>query len=380
MRGRATRPTPGQGGGAAGPGVWGTRLGPLRRRTGLLLAVVGVPALTAALVPFRDQLPTAMTLIVYLLVVVVVAATGGLLPALVGSVLGVVLANWFLTPPYNTLAVARTESVVELVVFVLAGGAVSVVVELGARSRVAAAAEQARADDLAAVDRVRAALLAAVGHDLRTPLAATKAAVSSLRQDDVPWSDADRAELLATVEESTDRLTALVDNLLDLSRLQAGALSVDIEPVVAQEAVARALTATAAAVPVADDVPEDLPLVDADPGLLERVLVNLVDNAARFSPDGSAVAVTARESDGHVEVSVVDHGPGVAEERWPRLFVPFQREGDRAHGGVGLGLAIARGFTEAMGGTLTPSRTPGGGLTMTVRLRRSRRRAAEQAL
>jgi K+-sensing histidine kinase KdpD len=229
------------------------------------------------------------------------------------------------------------------------------------------AGEAAQARQLAEIDRLRAALLAAVGHDLRTPLAGIKAAVSSLRQHDVTWSQAEENELLETIEESADRLDELIANLLAMSRLQAGALSVDVRPVVLQEVVAKALVGVPVDVVVLD-VPDDLPLVLADPGLLERVIANLVDNARRFSPSGVPVRVTAWADD-FAYLRVADSGPGVPDADWDRMFTPFQRLGDqRSETGVGLGLAIARGFSEATGGSLVPSSTPGGGLTMTVQL------------
>jgi K+-sensing histidine kinase KdpD len=230
------------------------------------------------------------------------------------------------------------------------------------------AGEAAHARELAEIDRLRAALLAAVGHDLRTPLAGIKAAVSSLRQSDVTWTPIEQEEFLATIEESADRLDDLIANLLAMSRLQAGALSVALQPVALDEVAARTLLGLHGS-EVVVDVPDDLPLVVADPGLLERVVANLLANARRFSPPDTPVRVEADRVDGKVRLRVVDAGPGVPEAEWERMFAPFQRLGDRSTGGgVGLGLAIARGFTDAMGGTLTPSKTPGGGLTMTVTL------------
>jgi len=233
------------------------------------------------------------------------------------------------------------------------------------------AQDAARAYELAEIDRLRSALLAAVGHDLRTPLAGVKAAVSSLRQDDIEWAPAERDELLATIEESADQLDDLVSNLLAMSRLQAGVLSVALSAVPLDEVVARALLA-AHVVDVEVDVPDDLPLVRADAGLLERVVANLVVNARRFAVD-EPVTVRARQNGDNVTLQVVDDGPGVAPEDHVRMFAPFQRLGDTSSGtGVGLGLAIARGFTESMGGTLAPSAAKGGGLVMTVTLAVSR--------
>ncbi|GIH13850.1 ATP-binding protein [Rugosimonospora africana] len=233
-------------------------------------------------------------------------------------------------------------------------------------------AEQAgRAAQLAEVDKLRTAILAAVGHDLRTPLASIKAAASSLRAGDVSFSAQDRDELLETVEESADRLDDLVENLLAMSRLQAGVLSVQSRPVALDEVVARALlhTPPGAALDVA--IGDDLPLVSADPGLLERVVANLVSNSVTAS-SGAAVTLRATTTSSTVDFAVVDHGPGVPAADRDRIFAPFQRLDDRrADGGLGLGLAIARGFTEAMGGSLHPTQTPGGGLTMTVTLPRA---------
>ncbi|GIG41243.1 ATP-binding protein [Cellulomonas phragmiteti] len=351
---------------------------PTRRWTGLGLVVVGLPLTTAALLTVRGQVALGSVLLVHLLVVVVVSAVGGLLPGLVAAAASVTLANWYFTPPFHTLAVERQDVLIELVVFAAAAVVVAATVELAARDRLryrhALDVQEARTRELAAQDRTRAALLASVGHDLRTPLASTKAAVSSLRQRDVTWPEPARAQLLATIEESTDRLTRLVANLLDMTRLRSDAVTAQVRPVALDEVVSRAVLhehRSSVDVLVADD----LPLVLADPGLLERVVENLVENAVRFSPPGTRVEVRADlHEDGSggsptVALHVVDHGPGIAPERRAEVFVAFQRLDDRDAGShVGLGLAIAQGFTEAMGARLTPSTTPGGGLTMTVLL------------
>jgi two-component system sensor histidine kinase KdpD len=252
------------------------------------------------------------------------------------------------------------------------------------------AAEAGRARRLAESDRVRTALLAAVSHDLRNPLASIKAGVGTLRQTDVEWHPADRAELLAVIEESADRLDALIANLLDMTRLQTGTVAALPRPVGLGEIVCRAL----ASVPegrVECDVPETLAHVEVDPGLLERAVANVVENAVRHSP--APVLVIASEEvfadprpggggrgrPDRVELRVVDRGPGVPESDKEEMFVPFHRLGDigrdrtgdgpgERRTGVGLGLAVARGFTEAVGGTLTAEDTPGGGLTMVFAL------------
>ncbi|GAA3096328.1 hypothetical protein GCM10010530_21490 [Kribbella aluminosa] len=440
--------------------------------TGLGLVVGCLPALTLVLVPVRDSLALESILLLYLLLVVLIAVTGGILPGVVAALGSVLLANFFFTAPYHTFAVEQRDSIIALVVFVIVAVTVSVTVDLATSRRIAAArsrseaevlsritsepmtgdalgavldevrdtfgmvsvallgrrgetdqvlalagpplrgspvisvpardglrlvaegpelfaedrkllsrlagaaarawedrqlaGQAAQARQLAEVDKLRSALLAAVGHDLRTPLSGIKAAVSSLRQSDVDWSPEEQRELLETIEESADRLDDLIANLLAMSRLQAGALSVDRRPLVLDEIVGKALVGMPRDAVVVD-VPDDLPLVLADAGLLERVIANLVDNARRYSTD--AVRVGASNDGDAVRVTVVDTGPGVPAEDFARMFTPFQRLGDNpADGGVGLGLAIARGFTEAMSGALTPSPTSGGGLTMTVTL------------
>ena len=461
------------------PGVL-PRLGqglPSRRRwSGLLLAALALPALTGGLVAVRGDLGLDSVLLLYLLAVVVISVVGGLAAGVTAALLSFLLANFFLTPPYSTLAVEDRDSIIALLVFLVVAVTVSALVDVAARSRVEAARSEAeaamlgrvaaeplagrsvedvlsdvadtfgldtvllverrdgseavlasmgpglngpgtvavdagagrflvgggrelfaedrrllgslahaasraldtqamakeasQARELAEVDRLRAALLAAVGHDLRTPLAAVKAAVTTLRQPDVDLGDADRDALLATVEDSADRLADLVANLLDLSRLQAGALRLELLPVPVDEVVARALLERQLGA-VHNDVADDLPLVLADAGLLERVVANLADNAHRHAA-GSAIEISAEVTKSTVVISVIDHGAGIDESDWDRVFVPFQRLDDRrTDSGVGLGLAIARGFTDAMGGSLHPARTSGGGLTMIVTLPRA---------
>jgi K+-sensing histidine kinase KdpD len=434
---------------------------PLRRQVlGGLLAVAGLPLVTAVLVAERSRLSYATPVLLVLTVVVAVALVGGLRPAAPAALAGGLALNYWFTPPLHKLTVDRPQDLLVLGVYLAVAVAVSGVVDLAARrtAEAARAAAEAEAlssvagatlaeqetlpallerirtvfaahevslvDDLGvalarvgaaedgdveqdlpagparlvvrgpelfaedrrvlvafagaaatalegrrlaqqaasaeAVDRLRTALLAAVGHDLRTPLAAVKAAVTSLRADDVTWSAEESEELLATIEEGADRLESLVSNLLDASRLQAGALSVTLAPVGLDEVCARAVAGLAGRERVVLDVPESLAPVMADAGLLERVLANLVENALRHDP--GVVTVVAEPGC----VRVVDHGAGLRDPE--AAFAPFQRLGDRTSGGVGLGLAVARGFAEAMGGTITPETTEGGGLTMAVRL------------
>ncbi|WP_370025915.1 DUF4118 domain-containing protein [Planotetraspora sp. GP83] len=472
-----------------------------RRATGWAVAVAGVPALTAALIPFRDMLTLPSQILLFLLMVVGVALIGGMWPAITAAVGGSLLLNYYFTPPIHTLTISDPENLFALVVFILVAAAVSAIVDVAARrtreasragtdaevlstlaghvlrgeaalpsllarlretfglasvtlleragepgpddqsepeawrivgtsggppstcpgaadtdvvidddlvlaargrlldasdrrvleafaaeaavalrhERLAEEAQQAR--PLAAADKMRTALLAAVSHDLRTPLASAKAAVESLRSADVVWSDEDREELLATADESLTRLDRLVANLLDMSRLQAGVLGLSLQPVALDEVVPRAIDDLGPlSGGVRADSPAELPEVVADPALLERVLVNLMSNAVRYNPPGEKVLITASSHGDQVEVRVVDRGPGIPREAHDRVFMPFQRLGDRDnHTGVGLGLALSRGLAEAMGGTLTPDDTPGGGLTMILTLPISSRAQAVQA-
>jgi two-component system, OmpR family, sensor histidine kinase KdpD len=250
--------------------------------------------------------------------------------------------------------------------------------------RVMGEAEQARRE--AEAIKLRTALLSAVGHDLRTPLTSIRAAADSLRTPDIELSTRDQDELLATIDESTNRLTGLIDNLLDSSRLSAGAVQPQIRPVGYDEVVARALSNMDESHRIAVDVPENLPHVLADPGLLERVVANVVDNAfrhgvlptprpvdvdgdGRISEDEPVVAIRGSSYADQVELRIVDHGKGAPKRAIESVFTPFQRKGDRdTTTGVGLGLSVARGFIEAMDGTIRPEETPGGGLTVVISL------------
>jgi len=227
-----------------------------------------------------------------------------------------------------------------------------------------------QAAQVAEADRGRAALLATVSHDLRAPLAAAKAAVSGLRADDARLTADDRADLLAATEESLDRLAHLAANLLDVSRLQAGARAVFPRPAHVGEVVAAALEALGPQPkPVLADIPSGLPEVIADPAITERVIVNLAGNALRYSPATAPPLLTARTAGNRVELRMVDHGPGIPAADRKRVFQPFCRLGTPGDStGVGLGLAVARGLAETMGGTLEAEDTPGGGLTMVLTL------------
>jgi two-component system sensor histidine kinase KdpD len=238
------------------------------------------------------------------------------------------------------------------------------------------AKEAAEAKRHAETTELRTALLSAVGHDLRTPLTSIKAAVGSLRAPDLSLSPSDTAELLADIEDSADRLSGIIDNLLDSSRLATGAVRPKLRAVTYDEVVARALAGMDGRSAIALDVDESLPPVLADAGLLERVVANVVDNALRHGSPGltravppaePAIAVRASAHEDRVELRVVDHGRGLHRGAADAVFAPFQRLGD-TKSGIGLGMSVVKGFMDAMGGMIRTEDTPGGGLTVVLSL------------
>jgi two-component system sensor histidine kinase KdpD len=456
-----------------------------RRLLAWVLAIVAPPLLTLLLANVRETLTLPSDLLMFLLVVVVVAALGGFAPAFVCAITGFLLANWFFTPPFYELTIAQGENLVALVTFLLVGGVVSVLVATASRRTVEAAQARAEAETLAALsgtiaasddplpqlvgqlraafeadgvavlgnasgegggegvwhvlasagdsvpghpdesdvvvplhgaellvlrgkhlgdddrevlrafagqvalavqqrelkadadravglaeaNELRTALLAAVSHDLRTPLSSIKASVSSLLQRDVDFTPTATRELLETIDEGADRLNHLIGNLLDMSRLQTGAVQLVMRDVGLDEVVPAALAGLMYAERVSVDVPETLPRVRADAALLERAIANVVENAIAWSPPDVPVRVEACVAQARVDLHVVDRGPGIPPGQREDVFRPFQRLGDRSNGsGVGLGLAVARGFVEAMGGEVIVDDTPGGGVTMVVSL------------
>lgn len=336
-----------------------------RRAGGWVLAVAAPGALTLALVQVRDDIDIASVLLLFLITVLAASAVGGLGPALAAAVLGFLLINWFFTPPFHTLQIEHLDNVLALAVFLLVGGVVSWYgAAVGHRS-----AEAARAQ---AGTELRNALLAAVSHDLRTPLASIKASVTSLLAEDVEWPPDEARQFSETIDRETDRLSSLVANLLDMTRLSTGALPVRQVEVGVDELVLAAVTSLgdrAYATHLRIDVDEELPSVRTDPSLVERAIANVVDNALAWSPPEQFVLVTATERDGTVQLRVVDHGPGIAPAERAQVFLPFQRRGDRSNGpGVGLGLAVARGLLDAVGGRVAVEDTDGGGTTMVITL------------
>jgi K+-sensing histidine kinase KdpD len=358
---------------------------------GWVVTLAGLAVATAGLLPFRSDITVATAALVLVVPVALGVAVGGFSAVPVGVAAGFLTFDFFFIPPYSTFYVTEWEDWISLVVYAMVGCTVGgVVAQLGRAQREAEArraeaqllwAERARLVEesnrlqlLEEVDRLRAALIGSVSHDLRTPLASIKASISDLADPGLLLSDDDRATLLRTTEEETDRLTRLVTNLLDMSRIQAGALVPHTSATPLDEligAVAGRLAPMLGEGRLAVEIADGLPLADVDYLLVEQVLSNLLENAARYTPPGTAVTVRATAAGGdEVEVAVVDHGPGVAEEQRERIFDQFYRLRAEGQGpvGTGMGLAIVKGIAEAHGGRIWVEATPGGGATFVLRL------------
>ena len=452
-----------------------------RRQLAWVLTVLGLPLLVAITLPFRSSIALTTELLLFLTLVLIVAAIGGRVVAAVAAVVASLLVNWFFVEPYYTLTIAEPEHVVSLAVFVGVAITVGSLVDTAARrayesqrARVEATAlarsaatlaadpealprlveqirvtfaldrvrltpddgqhdaydtstdplagepistisvgdslgpqsgyrlelygrpltgddqrvvraladqlavaiershlgrEAAEAEALAQIDAVRTALLRAVSHDLRTPLASIKAMVSGLLDADVQWRPEQVRDALVTVDEEADRLNRLVGNLLDASRLQIGALAVNIQTVDMAETIAATLSSIGASADrVEVEVPDGLPGAYGDSALLERSLHNVVTNALRHGGE-SSVRLTVGVVGHEVHVCTIDRGPGIAKDLRSKVMAPFQQLGDdRSADGVGLGMSIAQGFVQAMHGRLELDDTPGGGLTVIIAL------------
>lgn len=340
---------------------------PRRRIAGWVVAGGGLAVLTALFHwPAADSdLSTIMLL--YLSVTVAAATVGGFGPGLATAVASVAIVTFAFTHPRGSGAVEDPRVTVALVVFVAIGTTVSVLVDLTARR----AAQAAQAESAVRVNEVRGALLSALSHDLRTPLATIKAWATGLQATDVAFDEAQRAEALAAIVAECDRLAGIVGNLLDASRVRAGAVPLQLTELALDDLVPGALAGLDLRdAAVAVDVPHDLPTVWADAALVERVLTNLLTNAVRHSPPAATVRLRAAAAGDVVAVQVVDRGPGIAATDAESVFAPFQRLGDGAQAGegLGLGLSVARGLARAMGGDVTIADTPGGGVTATLEL------------
>jgi two-component system sensor histidine kinase KdpD len=344
------------------------------------LALVAVFALV--LVPFRARTSTATDALALVVPVVLAAWVGGRIPALVTAAGAAMTLEVFFLPPFNTFKLDLLEDAVALAVFAVVAFAVGTLVALESDRRIAAERHADELDVLYAqqrdlkeqqqqlaaekqalelVDDYRAALLRSVSHDLRTPLVTIRAVTSDLRAGAV-YDDQVRDELLDLVGDEADRLDRLVANLLSLSRIEAGSLAPELQAVPLDEMFTsrvRKLNRVLRDAHVQVDVPFTLPLAEADYTLIDQVITNLLDNAARHSPEGGVIRVRARERDGMIEVAVVDQGPGVSPKDEATIFEPFSRGQGSTSSGVGL--AICRAIVEAHGGTIGVEQANGGG-------------------
>lgn len=359
---------------------------------GVVGGVVSTLVVVAGLVSFRSDVSRAVPALLLVVPVLVAGAIGGVVAASVTAVAGALAFNLAFIPPYGRLQIDQIEDWVALGVFLAVAATVGWLVvaeadrrraaeqreadlrELNARLQEMASREEAlraeasRAAVLTEIDAQRAALLRSVSHDLRTPLAAIRAAASDLRGG-TTFDDATRAELLDLIGDESERLDRLVANLLSLSRIEAGALRPERQAVALDELVAetvRRLSRLFRQVRLQVEIPPELPLVDADYSQLDQLVTNLLENASRYAPAGSTVRITASGGGASVELRVADEGIGVPDHERERIFEPFRRgEGSRSSG---IGLATCRAIVDAHGGSIAVERTPGGGATFVVTL------------
>ena len=330
----------------------------------LAVCAVAVAAVTGAVFALKQVAPVLSLAVLYLFAVLPVAVFYGLGYALGVSIASMLVFNFFFLPPLHTLALSDSGDWVALAVFVVTSVVVSELAT-SARRRSIAAAE---ADSLRRSDAAKTAVLHAVSHDLRSPLTAIRVAVGGLESGSLALDVGDRASLLETIRLETARLERLVANLLDLSRLEAGAAPAHPELWPVDELVSRSLDSLGAdASRVQVTLDREAPLVHVDAAQLERVLVNVLENALRFSSPADPVELMVSSTGDDVLVAISDHGPGLEPESADRIFEPFEH-GRPGVGGTGLGLAIARGFAEANGCRIWAEPRPGSGASFTLAL------------
>ena len=339
---------------------------------GLLASLGAVVFVTAAIAVLKPYVPVLSLGVLYVFAVLPVAVFWGIALATLVSIASMLAFNWFFLPPTHTFQLSDSANWLALAVYLLTAVVVSALAatarrraelaELREREAAALAEEVLEAEALRRSDAIKTAVLHSVSHDLRSPLTAIVAAASSLANPELRLAGVDRAELVSTIRSEADRLDRVVGNLLDLSRLQSGVAAPHPEIWLAEELVGRAVEQLGArADRIAADVDADAAPVRVDAVQIERVLVNLLDNALKFSPPESPVHVRAEERDGELLLHVVDQGPGIAAGERETVFEPFRRGAGADVRGAGLGLAIARGFSEANGARVWVEDDPWGG-------------------
>lgn len=317
---------------------------------------VVLPSCATLLAVLPVDVSTATAALAYVLAVTASAAVGGLAAGLAASVLSFLALNFFFTPPFHTFVVTKPEDLIALVVFLLVSATVGTLISVAISQRARAErreheAHQAREE--AETNRHRAALFSSVTHDLRTPLSSITASVTSLLAAGGRLDPDDRRELLETIRHEAERLNRVVGNLLDLSRMRAGALVPAKAPAAIDEVVegvVARLQPVLEAHELVVTLPDDVPDIPIDVVQIDQALTNLLENAARYTPAGKRIGVSVETHDGIVRLRVEDRGRGIAPTDRERVFEPFVR-GDGSSGS-GLGLAIARAIVEAHGGRI----------------------------
>jgi two-component system sensor histidine kinase KdpD len=329
-------------------------------RPGRYVAALAAVALTLGVVGIIEARATLTTaLLVYLLPIFLAATRWGLGPAVLAAVVSVLGHDLFFVEPVGTLTIAHADEGVGLALLLLVAVVAAQLADAARRGN----EKEQEAAIVRRSDALKTALLRAVSHDFRTPLASIKAGASALRQPETNYTAEDRAELLAAVEEEADRLDRLIGNLLDASRLEVGALSPNKQPQDLPEllrAVVSRLEPLLAGRAVRFTIADDLPLVTCDYAQIDHVLTNLLENAARYTPPATPIFIRLTLQGQAVRIEVADQGPGVPAADRERLFRPFER-GRTGAEGTGLGLAIARGMVEANDGQLWVEDVIGGG-------------------
>jgi K+-sensing histidine kinase KdpD len=355
---------------------------------GVVATIAAVAIGTLLVYPLKSVAPVVSLGVVYLPAILLISVVWGLRLGLLASVASAVAFNFFQIPPLYRFAIAEEQNWVALAAFAIAAIVSSTVAGL-ARARALEAerrreeadralaelealtrerdrmqAEAVEAEALRRSDELKTALLRSISHDLRTPLTSIIAGGSALGSGSL--TEGERAELSAAIVGEGNRLSRLVENLLDMSRLEAGKAEPHREPVDLAEVLDAAREGVAGSESIRLAIDSDLPMVNADAAQLERAFANLLENGVRYG-DGRPVSVRSRLVGGNIVVRVVDQGPGIPESEWERIFEPFQR-GDSANTGSGLGLAIAKGFVEANGGEIGIESLPGQGTSFVVTL------------
>lgn len=335
---------------------WGAWLPPRPRG----LRRFGAGALLACLATLLAAVPveisTATAALAYVLAVTAAATWGGLAAGLTASVISFLGLNFFFTEPYHTFVVTKPEDLIALVVFLLVSATIGTLISTAMTQRSHAEAREYEAREArqdAETNRARAALFSSVTHDLRTPLASITASVTGLMSGDAQFTDADRHELLATILHEAERLNRMVGNLMDLSRMRAGVFLPTMSLAGVDEVVAAVVGRLDPLIgdhELAVRMPDDMPDVRMDVVQIDQALTNLIENAARFAPEGTPIEVAVAARDGVVEFRISDHGPGIPQVERERVFEPFVR--GTGSPGAGLGLAISKAVVEAHGGRI----------------------------